>query len=204
MHTVTVGSKAPDFSFVDNQGNTFSLSKTAQEGKKIVLFFYPKAFTPACTIQNKTIRDAFSLFHYASCEVVGVSSDTVSCHKRFIEKYNLPFRMIRFFFFFDLTKTQTKTHTFALVFSSLRQHDNSDPENRLRELFQVPSDFNGLAPGRVTYVIAPYTMTIASIFSSQLQAREHALSALEIVTKMLIAEQRGETWDSFAEVSAQD
>ena len=86
------GDTAPAFTGVDQNGNTVSLRD--YKGKKLVLYFYPEDDTPTCTKQACNLRDNYSLLQQKGIEIVGVSEDTVSKHKKFETKFNLPFRMI--------------------------------------------------------------------------------------------------------------
>lgn len=86
------GDKAPDFSTTDAQGNTVKLSDF--RGKKLVLFFYPKDNTPGCTKEACSFRDAFAGFKRRGIEVLGVSLDSEASHRKFAEKYELPFDLL--------------------------------------------------------------------------------------------------------------
>lgn len=86
------GSKAPDFTAKDQNGNTVKLSKL--KGQKVVLYFYPKDDTPGCTKEACSFRDSFSLFTKKGIKVLGVSIDDEKSHQKFIEKYNLPFDLL--------------------------------------------------------------------------------------------------------------
>ena len=86
------GDKAPVFSGKDQDGNTISLS--AFKGQKLVLFFYPEDDTPTCTIQACNLRDNYGLLKKEGFEVIGVSPDEVKSHKKFEEKFGLPFRLL--------------------------------------------------------------------------------------------------------------
>ena len=87
-----IGTKAPYFEGVDENGNTIKLSDYA--GKKLVLYFYPKDSTPGCTAEACDLRDNYERFLALGYEVVGVSRDSAASHVRFIEKYQLPFHLI--------------------------------------------------------------------------------------------------------------
>lgn len=87
-----VGSKAPDFSLQDKDGNNISLSDF--KGKKIVVYFYPKDNTPGCTKQACAFGGAFEEFKERDVIVIGISKDSVSSHVKFAEKFNLPFILI--------------------------------------------------------------------------------------------------------------
>jgi peroxiredoxin Q/BCP len=86
------GDKAPDFSTTDAQGNPVKLSDF--RGKKLVLFFYPKDNTPGCTKEACSFRDAFAGFKRRGIEVLGVSLDSEASHRKFAEKYELPFDLL--------------------------------------------------------------------------------------------------------------
>lgn len=86
------GSKAPDFTLNDGEGNSVSLSDFA--GKKVVLYFYPKDNTPGCTRQACAFASAYEEFARKNAVVVGVSRDSVASHKKFAEKYGLPFILL--------------------------------------------------------------------------------------------------------------
>jgi len=86
------GDKAPAFTGQDQDGNKVSLA--AYRGKKVVLFFYPEDDTPTCTIQACNLRDNYALLKKEGFEVIGVSPDDVKSHKKFEEKFNLPFRLV--------------------------------------------------------------------------------------------------------------
>lgn len=87
-----IGDKAPDFSGVDTDGNRVCLDDF--KGKKLVLYFYPKDNTPGCTAEACDLRDNYERFQAAGYEIVGVSRDSEASHKKFTEKYDLPFRLI--------------------------------------------------------------------------------------------------------------
>lgn len=89
---LAIGTKAPYFEGVDENNNVIKL--TDFEGKKLVLYFYPKDSTPGCTAQACDLRDNYNRFLALGYEVVGVSKDSQSSHKKFIEKYSLPFHLI--------------------------------------------------------------------------------------------------------------
>jgi peroxiredoxin Q/BCP len=89
---INVGDKAPDFESTDQDGKKISLSD--YKGKKVVLYFYPKDDTPGCTAEACNLRDNFNLFSSKGYEIIGVSSDSERSHQKFIEKYNLPFRLL--------------------------------------------------------------------------------------------------------------
>lgn len=89
---LSVGTKAPDFTLSDKDGNQVSLSDFA--GKKVVLYFYPKDNTPGCSKQACAYRDAFSQFQEKGAVVIGISKDSVKAHTNFAAKYELPFLLL--------------------------------------------------------------------------------------------------------------
>lgn len=86
------GDKAPDVISKDQDGNPIQLSHFL--GKKIVLYFYPKDNTPGCTAESCDLRDNYERLQAAGYVVLGVSGDNEKSHKKFIEKYELPFPLI--------------------------------------------------------------------------------------------------------------
>jgi len=117
-----VNAICPSFTLKNQLNEDFSIDSIL--GKKIVvLFFYPKDNTAACTKEVCSFRDAHADFLSEDCEVIGVSGDSVTSHAGFTTKHQLPFTIL------------------------------SDQKNQLRKLFHVPSHIFGLIPGRVTYVI---------------------------------------------------
>ena len=115
------GDKIPEFSAKDNNGNDFESSSIV--GKKpVVFYFYPKDNTPGCTAQACSFRDQYEDFKDLGAEVVGISSDSIASHEKFVQQYQLPFILL------------------------------SDNDKKIRKLFGVKPDLLGLIPGRVTYV----------------------------------------------------
>jgi len=92
MTTLTKGDQAPDFKGVDQNGDPISLSD--YKGKRLVLYFYPKDMTPGCTTQSCNLRDNYSILKEKGFEIVGVSADNEKKHQKFIDKYELPFKLI--------------------------------------------------------------------------------------------------------------
>ena len=86
------GDKAPQFSGVDQDGKTIKLADF--EGKKLVVYFYPKDDTPGCTAEACNLRDNYNALLKQGYAVVGVSQDSEKSHQKFISKYNLPFPLI--------------------------------------------------------------------------------------------------------------
>ncbi|MBF2707617.1 peroxiredoxin [Flavobacterium soyangense] len=117
-----VGDKIPNFSAKDNDGNDFESASII--GKKpVVFYFYPKDNTPGCTAQACSFRDKYEDFKDLGAEVIGISSDSIASHEKFIQRYKLPFILL------------------------------SDSDKKIRNLFGVKPNLFGLLPGRVTYVV---------------------------------------------------
>ncbi len=87
-----VGQKAPDLKINDQDGKLVSLAEF--KGKKIVLYFYPKDQTPGCTTEACNLRDNYKALQKKGYEVLGISTDSEKSHQKFIEKQNLPFRLL--------------------------------------------------------------------------------------------------------------
>jgi peroxiredoxin Q/BCP len=89
---VEEGKPAPDFELETDEGGTVRLSEL--RGKPVVLYFYPKDDTPGCTKQACAFRDVYSEFQERGAVVLGVSPDSAASHRRFKEKYGLPFPLL--------------------------------------------------------------------------------------------------------------
>lgn len=89
---IEAGTKAPNFTLKDKDGNAVSLSDFL--GKKVVLYFYPKDNTPGCTRQACAFAGAYAGFKQKDVVVIGVSKDSVASHQKFAEKYDLPFILL--------------------------------------------------------------------------------------------------------------
>lgn len=87
-----VGTKAPSFSLPDQDGNVHTLEE--YRGKKVVLYFYPKDNTPGCTKQACGFAELYPQFQEKGAVVLGISKDSVASHKKFQEKYGLPFTIL--------------------------------------------------------------------------------------------------------------
>lgn len=87
-----VGDQAPDFTLKDLDGDSWSLHEHA--GKIVVLLFYPGDDTPVCTAQLCSVRDNWSQYQETGAEVVGISTDSVSSHRGFADKYNLTLKLL--------------------------------------------------------------------------------------------------------------
>ena len=87
-----IGTKAPAFTLNDQNGNPVSLSDFA--GKRVVLYFYPRDNTPGCTRQACAFAGAFAQFKALNTVVIGVSKDSTASHRKFADKYTLPFTLL--------------------------------------------------------------------------------------------------------------
>ncbi len=106
MQTVSrpeIGKPAPDFRAPITSGKIVRLSD--YRGRKVVLYFYPKDDTPGCTVESCGFRDIYQKIKDTSAEILGVSVDDVESHKKFTEKFNLPFALVA-----DVDKKITQTY----------------------------------------------------------------------------------------------
>ena len=92
MTQLKEGDKAPVFSGINQDGEKVTLAD--YQGKKLVLFFYPKDNTPTCTVEVCNLRDNYELLQERGFELLGVSADSERKHQNFISKYNLPFPLL--------------------------------------------------------------------------------------------------------------
>ncbi|WP_406683920.1 thioredoxin-dependent thiol peroxidase [Seonamhaeicola sp. MEBiC1930] len=92
MTTLKIGDKAPDFTSVDQDGNTISL--TDYKGRKLVLFFYPKANTPGCTLEACNLSDNYERFTSLGYDILGVSADTQKRQTNFRNKFKFPYPLL--------------------------------------------------------------------------------------------------------------
>lgn len=118
--------------------------------KNLVIYFYPKDESQGCTAQACSFRDQYDVFSEADAVIIGISGQSVESHKQFALKHRLNFTLL------------------------------SDQGNKIRKLFGVPTNFLGLIPGRVTYVVDKSGKVIY-IFNSQLNATKHVDEALRIL-----------------------
>lgn len=92
MTTLEIGDHAPQFEAKDNAGKTIKLTDYA--GKKLVLFFYPKASTPGCTKEACDLRDNYQTFLTKGYDILGVSADAAKKQQNWIDKHELPFPLL--------------------------------------------------------------------------------------------------------------
>lgn len=143
-----VGKPAPDFALQDQDGKTQTLSE--YKGQKVVVYFYPKDDTPGCTKEACSIRDDYGLFEEKGIKVFGVSYDDTQSHKRFAEKYDLPFSLLS-----DTDKSVSKAYGSYGMFVPSRKTYLIDEEGVLRKIYEdvdvtshgseILADFEALA-----------------------------------------------------------
>lgn len=121
--------------------------------KNLVIYFYPQDDTPGCTKEACSFRDQFEVFREADALIIGISSSSVKSHKEFAEKHQLNFTLL------------------------------SDEGNKVRKQFGVPTNFLGLVPGRVTYLINKEGKVVF-IFNSQMNAEQHVTEALKVLKEL--------------------
>lgn len=92
MKTLKEGDKAPDFGVVNQDNKLVDLQSF--QGKKVILYFYPKDSTPGCTVESCNLRDSYSELTILGFDVIGVSADSVESHQKFIAKNDLPFDLL--------------------------------------------------------------------------------------------------------------
>ncbi|HSP82223.1 MAG TPA: peroxiredoxin [Gillisia sp.] len=118
--TLQPGDTLPSISIKDKDGKLFNLDTL--KGKALVIYFYPKNFTPGCTTEACEFRDKYEDFKELGAEVVAISSDSEASHRKFADQYKLPFIFL------------------------------SDPDKVARKAFGVKSSLMGIVPGRETFV----------------------------------------------------
>ena len=119
--SIEIGTKLPIFQLKDQNRQVFDSAEIINENG-LVIYFYPKNFTPQCTKEACSFRDSFEDFSNAGIQVIGISADTEESHKKFAAKFNLPFTLL------------------------------ADTDKKVRKLFDVESALFGLLPGRETFV----------------------------------------------------
>ena len=92
MRPLKVGDRLPEFSVLDQDENT--ISSNDYKGKRLIVFFYPKASTPGCTLEACNLRDHYKELQEAGYELLGVSADSPKRQKNFRDKYNFPFPLL--------------------------------------------------------------------------------------------------------------
>ena len=89
---LVIGKKAPKIDALDLNAKPFKIED--YKGKKLIVFFYPKDNTPTCTIEVQNFRDNYKTLKKEGFEVIGISADSIASHKKFIDKYSLPFILL--------------------------------------------------------------------------------------------------------------
>lgn len=92
MKTLEAGDKVPHFTAIDNNGNTVSMAD--YKGKKLIVFFYPRANTPGCTAEACNLRDNYAELQAKGYEIIGVSADSQKRQDNFRNKYDFPFPLL--------------------------------------------------------------------------------------------------------------
>jgi peroxiredoxin Q/BCP len=92
MNTLKEGNKVPNFTTTDQDGNTISLSD--YQGKKLVVFFYPAASTPTCTVEACNLRDHYQELQDSGYEILGISADTEKKQANFRNKHKIPYPLL--------------------------------------------------------------------------------------------------------------
>lgn len=87
-----VGDMAPNFELLDQNGKNNKLSDFI--GNKVLIYFYPRDFTPGCTTEACSLRDSFPNFRNLKAVILGISKDSVESHRKFANKFNLPFTLL--------------------------------------------------------------------------------------------------------------
>ena len=144
------GDKAPDFELADEDGVPRKLSDLASSGP-VVLFFYPAAMTPGCTIESCHFRDRKSEFEAVGAQRVGISADDVAKQKKFSDKHEFDYPLL------------------------------SDPDGAVATQFGVRRRFTKLSPTkRATFVIGS-DLTVLDVIQSEVRMNVHADRALEVL-----------------------
>lgn len=92
MTKITIGATAPDVTLPDQAGQTQRLED--RRGQWVLVYFYPRDDTPGCTVEACAVRDEWRAFRAAGIEVVGISADSAASHKKFADKFKLPFTLL--------------------------------------------------------------------------------------------------------------
>lgn len=144
------GDRAPDFELPDEDGVPRKLSDLASSGP-VVLFFYPAAMTPGCTIESCHFRDMKAEFEAVGAQRVGISADDVAKQKKFSEKHEFDYPLL------------------------------SDPDGAVATQFGVRRRFTKLSPTkRATFVIGS-DLTVLDVIQSEVRMNVHADRALEVL-----------------------
>ena len=137
---LSVGEKAPDFNLLDQNNQTVSLDSF--RGQHVLLYFYPKDDTPGCTTEACNFRDDYSSYQNAKVVILGVSPDSPTSHKKFQDKYQLPFTLLadENHQVCDLYKVWGPKKSFGKEYNGVHRTTYLiDPEGIIQEVFQKVS-----------------------------------------------------------------
>lgn len=149
---LTSGDKIPHFSLKTDDGSDFN-SKTILEKGPMVLFFYPKDYTPGCTAEACNFRDTYPEFRALGATVAGISTDSAGMHRKFSKTFKLPYALL------------------------------TDVNGELARKFGVKKKLFNLLPGRATFVVNTEGIIVHSYASlNASQHHKEALQALEKIT----------------------
>ncbi len=144
------GDSAPDFELPDEDGVPRRLSELAASGP-VVLFFYPAAMTPGCTIESCHFRDMKAEFEAVGAQRVGISADEVDKQKKFSDKHEFDFPLL------------------------------SDPDGAVATLFGVRRRFTKLSPTKRTTFVIGSDLRVLEVIQSEVRMNLHADRALEVL-----------------------
>ena len=122
------GDRAPDIAVSDDRGAPFNLKSL--RGKKVILYFYPKDFTPGCTLEARRFQQDLPKYMDKNVQILGISADDVNSHTKFCDSENLKFPLLA-----DTDGKVSKAYGSWMSFVSLRHTYIIDPEGILREQF---------------------------------------------------------------------
>ena len=137
---LSVGGKAPDFNLLDQNNQTVSLDSF--HGQHVLLYFYPKDDTPGCTTEACNFRDDYSNYQNAKVVILGVSPDSPTSHKKFQDKYQLPFTLLadENHRVCDLYKVWGPKKSFGKEYDGVHRTTYLiDPDRIIQEVFQKVS-----------------------------------------------------------------
>ena len=137
---LSVGDKAPNFNLIDQNNQTVSLDSF--RGQHVLLYFYPKDDTPGCTTEACNFRDDYSSYQNAKVVILGVSPDSPTSHKKFQEKYQLPFTLLadENHQVCDLYKVWGLKKSFGKEYDGVHRTTYLiDPDGSIKEVFQKVS-----------------------------------------------------------------
>ncbi|MGC8546444.1 MAG: peroxiredoxin [Thermoplasmata archaeon] len=131
-NSLRIGDLAPDFEAIDQNGRELKISE--RKGKVVVLYFYPKDFTPGCTAEACNFRDNFDEFTKRGIDVIGISVDSEGTHKKFADKLGIPFILLS-----DKGKEISKKYNVLGFTSAKRVTFIIDKEGRIAYIFEKVS-----------------------------------------------------------------